>query len=113
MNVVVVAARSGSRDWYCSCNCYNGWGKEYVTATTRRWKVSLVQDHEDVVVNGIVVVTRKMALLQDHVKGDCYCSSTIATATARTTATAITETVVTVVTMNVVIGCNNDCYNQL
>jgi hypothetical protein len=28
--------------------------KEYVTATTRRWKVSLVQDHENVAVNGVV-----------------------------------------------------------
>ena len=54
---MVAAARSGNRDWYCSCNYCNGWGKEYVTANTGRWKVSLVQDHEDVAVNGVVVVT--------------------------------------------------------
>jgi hypothetical protein len=42
------------------------------------------------------------------VKGDCYCSITTATATARTTATSIIETVVTVVMMTVVIGCNSD-----
>jgi hypothetical protein len=47
------------------------------------------------------------------VKGDCYCSSTTATATAGTTVTAITATVVTAVTMTVVIGCNNDCYNNV
>jgi hypothetical protein len=34
-----------------------------VTATGRIWKMSLVQDHEDVAVNGIVAVAWKMALL--------------------------------------------------
>jgi hypothetical protein len=38
------------------------------------------------------------------VKGDCYCSSTTATATMGTTVTAITATAITAVTMTAIIG---------
>ena len=58
-NVVVAAAGVENHDQYYSCNYCIGGNKEYVTATAGRWKVSLVQDHGNVAVNGVAACNVK------------------------------------------------------